>query len=186
MPPNQSAPSATGKAAGGASGKGGSPSLEENQEQNGKKPVTMADLEAQEGRFKQMLARQYQGIQSMIDRQSGSLKAANASAARITKSLEDMGIKLTDEQKQEIRENELLSQAEGAGDGNPLPGGAPDGQPGSQGAQGGTFGDLAIAMMRERGVMITQNDPELAKIDQETKDPKVFMDTFDKALTDKV
>ena len=190
MPANQPGPSATGKAAGGPSGRGGTLGSEENEQQNGKTTVTPAELDAMEKRFEQRLARQYQGIQSMIDRQSGSLRAANETFGRFSKTLEKIGVKLTDEQSDALREAETLhamSQADGAdGDLETEPGDETDGQPRGRARQIGTFGDLALRMMSERGVVINAKDIELEQVDQETKDPKVFMDSMEAALDAKV
>ena len=190
MPANQPGPSAAGKAAGGPSGRGGTLGQEENEQQNGKTGVTQAELDAMERRFEQRLARQYQGIQSMIDRQSGSLKAANETFGRFSKTLEKLGVKLTDEQSDALREAETLhamSQADGDnGEPEPEPGDGTGAQPKGRARQIGTFGDLALRMMQERGVMISANDPELEEVDQETQDPKVFMDSFEAALDAKV
>lgn len=44
----------------------------------------------------------------------------------------------------------------------------------------------ALAIMRKRGVMVLENDPEFSVIDRETADPEVFLDSVRDAITAKV
>lgn len=183
-------PSGTAQASGGgsadptSSGDGG-----ENENQDGKAPATLADLAAHKKEIQGLLSTQYQGVQSLLDRQSGNLKEALEPVGRMTKALEAMGIELTPEQTQELRESEVLhslSGGEPGADGQPRSDADGETEPADE-QSGGTLGALALGMMRERGVVILQTDEaELALIDQETKDPKVFMDSIDAAIEHKI
>jgi len=184
----QPAPSATAQAGGGASGAGGTPAPGGNEQQNGNQPVTQAALDAHKAEIRQMLDRNYQGVQAMLDRQSGTLKAATETVGRFNKALDGMGVKLTPDQVEQLREQETVRALSQAGEttDTSLPRDNSAGQPQGQEPETGMLSNLALKMMQERGIVILKDDPELALIDQQTQDPQIFMASVDKALAAKV
>ena len=158
-------------------------------EQDGKTQATLADLSALETKFKEGLATQYQGVQSLLDRQSGNLKAAREQVDRQIKAMEAMGIEVTPAQAEQLKQDEAvraLTAAEEEGpDGKPVQPGQKPAETAPAGEQT-QMGKLAMAMMQEQGVVILPTDIELEKIDQETKDPKVFMDSMQDAIDAKI
>lgn len=191
MPPNDNqAPSGATRQGGGASAdQGRTPGADGNGQPDGNQPVTMADLEALKGEIKGNLSQTYQGIQGLLDRQSGNLRAAVEPVNRVLQALEAQGIEVPEATKAAIRSSTLDEAllGDGAG-GNAQPGQQPGqgGQPGAEdGSQVGALQSLALRMFQERGMAILANDPELALVDQETQDPQVFMGSVDKALSSK-
>ncbi len=189
MTDQSAAPSATSQAqGGGAPGKGGTPGAGGNQQQNGNDPVTFADLAAHKTEIQGMLNSQYQGIQGLLDRQSGNMAKAMEPVNRLMASLEGMGIELTPEQQAELRSGEAshaLSELGQPADGEPGQGNDQP-NPNEPQDQAGRFNQLALDTMRSRGVVLMATDEEMALVDQTTEDPKVFLDSLDGALTRKV
>lgn len=160
-------------------------------EQDGKTPATLAELEAHKAEVKALLATQYQGVQSLLDRQSGNLKTALEPVNRLTATLEGMGVELTPAQTEQLRQAEVMHTLTSGGkekdiDGKAAQPGQAAGEPAPADDQPGVLGKLAMDMMQQRGVVILATDPELELIDQETKDPKVFMDSVELALDTKI
>jgi len=190
--PNQSnkAPDATPKAGGAASDDPPGAGAGATDEQNGTQPATLADLALQKAEIQELLGTQYRGVQSLLDRQSGSLKTALEPVNRLTAQLEEMGVEISPAQAAELRNTEMMRSLTGgegaAGDGEPLPPGENPGAQQPTGAQQNPLADLAIRMMRERGVVILGEDAELALIDQKTQDPKVLMDSVALAIDTKI
>lgn len=184
-------PTATPEAGGGAPNdptSSGQPGA--NDKQDGKAPMTLAEGQALEERIRAANATHYQGVQSMIDRQSGNLKEVTATVNRYLETQKALGIEVTDEQAEQLRQAEMLrslTAEEGGGtdgkENQPVLGA--DGQPVPTGEQDG-MGNLAVDMMRESGVVILATDAELTLIDQETKDPMVFMSSVKLAIDTKV
>lgn len=191
MPPNDnSAPSGNARQSGGASAQhGGTHGAGGNEQPDGNQPVTMAQLEALENRVKESLAGTYQGIQGLLDRQSGSLRAAVEPVNQVLKVLEAQGVEIPEATKTAIRSQALDDALLGQGDDPGGSSGATGNDQAGNGAGGqgqtGTLGHLALQMFQQRGMAILANDPELALIDQETQDPQVFMSSVDKALNTK-
>jgi hypothetical protein len=158
---------------------------------DGKEPVTQAELKAHKQELQELLAKQYQGIQSLVDRQSGNLKAALDPVNNLIASLRAQGVEISDAQAEGERNKAVTTALTGGPDelgpdGKPVQPGQKPGEPAPADEQTG-MGKLAMDMMREQGVVISEKDTaELALIDQETKDPKVFMDSFQAALDAKV
>jgi hypothetical protein len=184
-------PDATTKAGGGSSNNPAGPGDQgATDKQNGKTPATLADIAASEERQKQALATQYQGVQSLLDRQSGSLKEALEPVTDQLAAMEAMGIEVTPAQAEQLKQTAMMkaltkSDEEKGPDGKPLqPGEKPDETtPTGEQTQ---MGKLAMGMMQEQGVVILPTDAELELIDQETKDPKVFMDSMQDAIDAKI
>lgn len=168
-----------------------------NQE-NGKAPVTLAMLEASEVRQAQTqkvaLATHYQGIQSLIDRQSGNLKAALEPVNRLADTLKSMGVELEPGQLEQLRQTELThALTSGGGEGQTGPDGKPTQpvqepvKPEPAGHQPGPMETLAMGMMQEQGVAVTERDTaEFELIDQTTKDPTVFAASIQAAINAKI
>ncbi len=175
-------PAASPKAGGGASDDRPGDGDGASDEQNGKTQATLGDLQALETRIKQGLATQYQGVQSLIDRQSVSLKAKLDPVNNLIASLREQGVEISDSQAELERNKALTDALTGTGDEEP----EAEPLPNPQQQEPSGMGKLALDMMRTRGVVILQDDVELALIDQQTQDPKVFMDSIDAAITAKV
>lgn len=178
----------------------GNPSGETSSSQNGKDAeagktqVTLADLDARlaqsEARNKTANATLYQGVQSLIDRQGQNLKAATESVNRYTEQLEAIGVEVTDEQKEQLRQAEAMHTLTAPGEQEPATDTLPANQrqePEPDRPQLSPTQQVALAMMDETGIRLSQTDTaELALIDQETTDLEVFRASFKAALDAKV
>lgn len=163
--------------------------------ENGKAPVTLAQLEASEARQKTALATHYQGIQSLLDRQSGHLKTALEPVDRLTTTLTAMGVELEPGQIEQLRSAELThalvsgsgGEGERADGKTALPAQEPA-EPGPTDRQPGPMETLAYGMMQEQGIGISdRTDPaEFALIDQTTTDQAVFAKSVQDAINAKI
>ena len=183
-------PSDGGKAAAGkpkdptSSGNDGEP------EDEGKNPATLADLATHKKEIQGLLATQYQGVQSLLDRQGESLKTAMEPVSRFNATLESMGIEVTDEQKEQLRQAEVmytLTQGEQSNGKTLLPGETTQETDPTKGSSLSPTQQMAVAMMEQTGIRLNPADAaELALIDQETTDLQVFGASFKAALDAKV
>ena len=158
-------------------------------EDEGKNPATLADLATHKQEIQGLLATQYQGVQSLLDRQGESLKSAMEPVNRFNATLESMGIEVTAEQKEQLRQAEVmhtLTQGEQANGKTTQPGESPQ-EPDPKGRSLSPTQQLAMAMMEQTGIRLDQTDvAELALIDQGTTDLEVFGASFKAALDAKV
>ena len=156
----------------------------------GKTQATLADLAASEARQKAANATLYQGVQSLIDRQGQSLKAAMEPVGRFTEQLEAMGIEVTGEQKEQLRNAEVMHTLTAAGEREPAKDSPPANQrqePEPDRQELSPTQRVALAMMDKTGIRLSGEDTaELALIDQETEDLEVFKVSFQAALDAKV